>query len=181
MFAIAFDTASCCSAARDRGLRRRHLRLGHPVPRRGVVDVLLRHESSDGSFSTSASRVEREVRHLVRGLGAIEIGLRAIDLFGAARTRRLVLSGLVAQLRDLEHGEQLSRLDAIADVDVDRLQKSGDLGVDIDLLKRSKFRRERQRLRQVRALVFATATVGRTGRAPAPRHAVLNNQPRTTT
>ncbi len=87
----------------------------------------------------------------MRRLGSFEVGLGAVDFFLTAATGGLVLRDLVLQLRRLEHREQLSSGDAIADVDVNRLDVAGDLGVNVDLLERSELRRQRERLGQIAA------------------------------
>ena len=56
--------------------------------------------------------------------------LRARLPLGRARALELVL-----QLRHLERRQELTRLDAVADVHADRVHVSGDLGVDHHILE----------------------------------------------
>src|SRR6516165_2868993 len=86
-------------------------------------------------LSTPASR--GEVRDLVRGLCALEVCFRAIDLLAAPPRGRLVLGDFVSQFGNLENGEQLAGLHPVADVDVDHLQITRHFGVDVNFLKRA--------------------------------------------
>ena len=134
-----------------RGYRRLgggHLRFGDSIARHGFVDVLLRHKIGPRLEDAGEAR-RTDVCHLMRRIRALEIGLRAVHVLLGSLDAGCVLAQLILQLRDFEHRDPLAGLYAIADVHADRLQITRDLCVDVDFLKRPKFRGNGQRLGQV--------------------------------
>ncbi|HEX6463111.1 MAG TPA: hypothetical protein VFZ98_01605 [Vicinamibacterales bacterium] len=85
------------------------LGFGLPVAPRCFVEVLLGDQFGP-LLAGGGKPLGREMRHLMRGLCALEIRLRAIDFFGGARDRGLVLLQLVFQLRHFQNGEEISFL-----------------------------------------------------------------------
>ena len=134
----------------QRGGGRRDLRFRDVIAPGRFVDVLLRDQIRPRGDDLGEPR-RSQMRDVVDGFRAVQIGARAVDLLLRALDRGLVLLQFVLQFGNLEDGEQLPGLDPVADVHADRLQEAGDLRVHVDFLVRPELRRDREDLGQVAA------------------------------
>src|ERR1700749_2674767 len=74
----------------------------------------------------------------IKRLIASDLALHARNLFLRARDPRLRAFYLSVKLRHFQHCQCLSLANTISDIDIDMSDISGDLSMDIDLLKRLK-------------------------------------------
>ena len=124
-------------------LCRRDLRLGDEVARAHVVHVLLGNETRL-SLRDIFDAGERQVNDLVGGFRAPDFVFGASHLRIGLFDRRRCARQIVAHLGNLQGGDYLPFLDAVADVHADRFEIAGHLGQDIDFLVRDELRRKRQ-------------------------------------
>ncbi len=84
-------------------------------------------------------------------LGALQFVLGLIHLLLALPQRGGRLIQFILKFRHFEHGQHLTFLHPVSHVHIDPLHIPGDLGVDVDFLKGSEFRRDTQTLGEVGA------------------------------
>ncbi len=74
----------------------------------------------------------------IAGLFAGHLALQALDVLLGLDDTGLSACYLGLQLRDFEHSQRLTSANPVADIDVDMPYVTGDLAMDVDLLKRLK-------------------------------------------
>ena len=107
-----------------------------------VVHFLLCDQSGFG-LGDAVQSAKLQLQHIVLSLRAAHQILGVHNLFGSALDRGIVLIQLRLQLGNLERREHLIRLHAASIVDVEFLNVTGFLRVDVDLLERDEFGRLR--------------------------------------
>ena len=80
----------------------------------------------------------------VVGFGARDVAVRALDLFLGVVDGGIRFIDLRDEFWNLENGQHLAVVHAVADVDIDLLDVSGDLGVDLNVLVRNELARNRK-------------------------------------
>ena len=125
----------------ETGLGGLHLRFCRQIFALRVIHFLLRHQAGFG-LSNAIQPVELKVQHFVLRLYPVLLLLRTCYLVASVLDRGVVLLQLQLELRDLEHGHELTGLYAGSVIDVQFLYIAGFLRIHVDFLERNQFGRQ---------------------------------------
>ena len=130
------------------GFCRGNLRFSDQIPALGFVDLLLR-DQPGLLFRHCGDALKGEMSDAVYGLRATLFVLGPGDFRPGAHDRCIRPPQVVGHFGNLQGGQKLALLHAIADIDVDLFNKSGDLRHHVDFLVRLEFGSQHQAVREV--------------------------------
>ena len=124
---------------RDAGLGCAHLGFGYKVLAVRIVDFLLR-DKTRPLFSDFGETGVGKVRDRMRGLSPLQLISCARQLRLTSAQHRFRAYLVVGHFGDFDQCQELSFFHSVTDIDVDLLHIAGDLGHDVNFLKRLELR-----------------------------------------
>ena len=125
-----------------RGLLQTHVGLGHPVGGELRIRILARYRAI---LHQQLITVPGDARQILLGHGVFQRGACLIELLFGLRHHGAGLQDLGIQIRRFDIGQQLPRVDAIADIHIAFADIAGGAGINIRLGQRRDIARQEQR------------------------------------